>query len=100
MQESLQPSGRHPLFSRGQCPLDGLYLQPSPDQAQFDLGAAGGSVMPAQQAGLKSHDVIMAVNDQKIARTGDLRAATTARQAYWKLTIARGGQVFTTVLGG
>jgi Do/DeqQ family serine protease len=54
----------------------------------------------AAAVGLQKGDVIMAVNDQKIARTGDLRAATTGRQAYWKLTIARGGQVFTTVLGG
>jgi hypothetical protein len=44
--------------------------------------------------------VILAVNDQKIDRTGDLRAATSSRKTYWKLTVARGGQVFTTVLGG
>jgi S1-C subfamily serine protease len=54
----------------------------------------------AAAVGLQKGDVILAVNDQKIARTGDLRAATLARQAYWKLTVARGGQVFTTVLGG
>ena len=54
----------------------------------------------AAAVGLKKGDVILAVNDQKIDRTADLRAATTSRQAYWKLTIARGGQVFTTVLGG
>jgi S1-C subfamily serine protease len=54
----------------------------------------------AAAVGLKKGDVILAVNDQKIDRTADLRAATSNRQAYWKLTVARGGQVFTTVLGG
>jgi S1-C subfamily serine protease len=54
----------------------------------------------AAAVGLKKGDVILAVNDQKIDRTGDLRAATSSRKTYWKLTVARGGQVFTTVLGG
>jgi Do/DeqQ family serine protease len=54
----------------------------------------------ASAVGLQKGDVILSINDQKIARTADLRAATSARQYYWKLTIARGGQVFNTVLGG
>ena len=54
----------------------------------------------ASAVGLKKGDVILAVNDQKIDRTADLRTVTANRQAYWKLTVARGGQVFTTVLGG
>ena len=54
----------------------------------------------ASAVGLQKGDVILSVNDQKIARTADLRAATSARQYYWKLTIGRGGQVFNTVLGG
>ncbi|MDB5597055.1 MAG: serine protease [Hyphomicrobiales bacterium] len=56
----------------------------------------------AAAVGIQKGDVVVAVNDTKIARTADLRtaAATSSRQYYWKLTIGRGGQVFTTVVGG
>ena len=55
----------------------------------------------AANVGLQKGDVIMAVNDQKISRTSDLRAATNVgRQVYWKLVILRNGQVITSVIGG
>ena len=54
----------------------------------------------AASVGLQKGDVVLAVNDAKIARTGDLEKATAARKSYWKLTIGRGGQIFTTVMGG
>jgi Do/DeqQ family serine protease len=59
---------------------------------------ADGSV--AQQLNLQRGDIVLAVNDQKIATTRDLVQVTAARAYYWKLTLARGGQVFTTVVGG
>jgi Do/DeqQ family serine protease len=54
----------------------------------------------AQQLNLQRGDVILAVNDQKIETTRDLEKATVSRAYYWKVTLARGGQVFTTVVGG
>jgi Do/DeqQ family serine protease len=55
----------------------------------------------ASNVGLQRGDVIIAVNDRKIERTSDLRAATNVgRQVYWKLTIFRNGQVITSVIGG
>jgi len=45
-------------------------------------------------------DVILAVNDRKIATTRDLEQATVGRAYSWKITLARGGQVVTTVVGG
>jgi Do/DeqQ family serine protease len=54
----------------------------------------------AQQLNLQRGDVILAVNDQKIETTRDLEKATASRAYYWKVTLARGGQVFTTVVGG
>ncbi len=55
----------------------------------------------AANVGLQKGDVILAVNDRKIERTADLRAATNVgRQVYWKLTIFRNGQIITSVLGG
>jgi S1-C subfamily serine protease len=54
----------------------------------------------AADVGIQKSDIILAVNDTKVATTNDLRKALAARQSYWKLTINRGGQVLTTVLGG
>jgi len=54
----------------------------------------------AQQLNLQRGDIILAVNDQKIGTTRDLASITAGRAYYWKITLARGGQVFTTVIGG
>ena len=54
----------------------------------------------AAEVGLQKGDLIMAVNDAKIAATQDVAKAAATRQNYWKLTIKRGEQVLTTVLGG
>ena len=45
-------------------------------------------------------DVIIAVNDTKIATTADLKRVSVTRPGYWKLSVGRGGQVLTTVVGG
>ncbi len=54
----------------------------------------------AARVGVQRGDVILAVNDTKIARTNDLKRATEERRNWWKLTIGRGGQIFTTVIAG
>lgn len=54
----------------------------------------------AQQLNLQRGDIILAVNDQKIGTTRDLATVTAGRSYYWKIMLARGGQVFTTVIGG
>jgi len=59
---------------------------------------AQGSV--AANVGLQKGDVILAVNDAKIARTAELQRLTETRRNWWKLTLGRGGQVITTALGG
>jgi len=90
-------------------PWLGATLQPVSREIADSLGMdrpAGALVSdviargPAEDAGLQRGDVILAINDQRMARTADLRAATANRQMYWKLTLLRGGQVITTVLGG
>ena len=48
----------------------------------------------------KGEDIVLAINDRKIERTADVRTATARPSAYWKLSINRGGHVFTTVIGG
>ena len=45
-------------------------------------------------------DLILAVNDVTVKTTRDLERAAAGRHNYWKLTIGRGGEVVTTVIGG
>jgi Do/DeqQ family serine protease len=54
----------------------------------------------AEEVGLQKNDVIIAINDEKIASTRDLARVTAARASYWKLTIQRGTEVFTSILRG
>ena len=61
-------------------------------------GVEEGSI--AANVGIQKGDVILAVNDAKIARTGDLQQAAKTPKSVWKLTINRGGQVITSVLRG
>jgi hypothetical protein len=44
--------------------------------------------------------VVLAVNDKKITTTRELEQATSGRPYYWKITLMRGGQILTTVVGG
>jgi S1-C subfamily serine protease len=54
----------------------------------------------AQSLGLQKGDVIVSINDAKIARTKDMEQATSQRRLFWQITIGRGGQLFTTVING
>jgi len=54
----------------------------------------------AAQVGLKKGDVILAVNGEKVATSRELDAALSRRARYWEITIKRGEEVFTAVLGG
>jgi len=52
----------------------------------------------AASVNLQKGDIILGVNDTKIATTRDLERALSGRHAYWKLVVARGGQIITSVL--
>ena len=54
----------------------------------------------AATVNFRKGDVLLSINGKTIANTKDLEEATTGRHYYWKLTIGRGGEVVTTVLGG
>ena len=45
-------------------------------------------------------DLILAVNDVTVKTTRDLERAASRPRNYWKLTIGRGGEVMTSVIGG
>jgi Do/DeqQ family serine protease len=54
----------------------------------------------AAQLGLQKGDRIVAIDGEQVSSTKDLERLQKARNYYWKLTIGRGGEVVTTVVGG
>ncbi|RFB80841.1 DegQ family serine endoprotease [Methylovirgula sp. 4M-Z18] len=54
----------------------------------------------AAEVGVQKGDVILSINDQKIGTTREMAAATASKHYYWKLSLARGGQVITTMISG
>ena len=62
------------------------------------LSLEGGSV--AQSLGFQKGDVLLAVNNEKIATTADLQKVLAQQSRLWRITILRGGQQISVVLGG
>src|SRR5262249_52572598 len=54
----------------------------------------------AAMVNFQKGDVILAINDNAIGTTRDLEKAARLPHDYWKLTIDRGGEVITTMIGG
>ena len=57
-------------------------------------GAAAASV------GFQKGDIILAVNNQKIAKTSDLDKASKTSSRLWRIVVVRGGQQINVTLGG
>src|SRR5436190_22947945 len=55
---------------------------------------------PAASVGFQKGDIILAVNNQKIAKTGDLDKAAKASSRLWRILVVRGGQQINVTLGG
>jgi len=55
---------------------------------------------PAGGVGFQKGDIILAVNNQKIAKTGDLDKASRASSRLWRIVVVRGGQQINVTLGG
>jgi Do/DeqQ family serine protease len=62
------------------------------------LSLEGGSV--AQSLGFQKGDVVLAVNNAKIATTADLQKILSQPSRLWRITILRAGQQISVVLGG
>ena len=54
----------------------------------------------AANVGFQKGDVILGVNNQKIARTSDLEKATKDGSRLWRIKLVRGGQQISVTLGG
>ena len=54
----------------------------------------------AASVGFQKGDIILAVNNQKIAKTSDLDKASKASSRLWRIVVVRGGQQINVTLGG
>ncbi len=55
---------------------------------------------PAQALGLQRGDVIRAINGRRVARILDMQPKLDAGARFWRITIQRGAQLITVVIGG
>jgi Do/DeqQ family serine protease len=55
---------------------------------------------PAASVGFQKGDIIMSVNNQKIAKTGDLDKAAKTSSRLWRIVVVRNGQQINVTLGG
>ena len=102
---------RDAVTLKGRAPFAGATMWNLSPAVSEDLGvesAGGGKVIvgdvasgsPAEELGVQKGDVLVSVNDQKIGDTRELEQVFSQRARYWKLTIERAGEVFTSVVGG
>ncbi|HWF94459.1 MAG TPA: DegQ family serine endoprotease [Xanthobacteraceae bacterium] len=76
---------------------DDLRLDPATDGVVITAVTDGS---PAQSLGFMRGDLVVSVNNQKIAKTRDLEKATSQASRVWRITIMRGGQQMSVVLSG
>ena len=76
---------------------DELRLDPSA-QGVVIVDIANGS--PAQSLGFQRGDLVLSVNNAKIAKTRDLERVAGQQSRRWRITIVRGGQQMSVELRG
>jgi len=76
------------------------------DDLRLDSSAQGvvivdiASGSPAQSLGFQRGDLVVSVNNAKIAKTRDLEKAVGQQSRLWRITIMRGGQQMSVELRG
>jgi Do/DeqQ family serine protease len=108
--ETAPDTGRDEIVIKSRSPFQGAKVANiSPalaDELKLDSSVEGVVVTdladnaPAAGVGFRKGDIILEVNGQKIARTGDLEKATRETSRLWRITVVRGGQQLSVVLGG
>ncbi|HXW70855.1 MAG TPA: Do family serine endopeptidase [Methylocella sp.] len=101
---------RDPLKLKGESPFSGatvINLSPAVIEEMSLRGASDGVVISEIEEGSRAAlvnfqigDVILAIDDESVQTTRDLEKVVSRRHSYWKLTIGRGGEMITTVIGG
>jgi len=108
--ETAPDSGRNEIVLTTRSPFQGAKVANiSPaiaDELHLDGDTEGVVVTDvagdstAAGVGFQKGDVILAVNNQKIARTSDLEKATRDSSRLWRIKLVRGGQQISVTLGG
>jgi Do/DeqQ family serine protease len=107
--ETAPDTGRNELVISGRSPFQGAKVANiSPavaDELHLDADTEGVVVLEpgdgtAANVGFQKGDVILAVNNQKIAKTADLDKAARDTSRLWRITLLRGGQQINVTLGG
>ena len=76
------------------------------DELHLDAGAEGVVVTEladdgtAANVGFQKGDIIVAVNNKKIAKTSDLQRVSGESVRLWRITLVRQGQQINVTLGG
>jgi Do/DeqQ family serine protease len=108
--ETAPDTGRNEMVINARSPFQGAKVANiSPavaDELHLDADTEGvvvlepGDGTTAANVGFQKGDVIMAVNNQKIAKTVDLDKASRESARIWRITVLRGGQQINVTLGG
>jgi Do/DeqQ family serine protease len=103
-------TGRNEIVLTTRSPFQGAKVSNiSPavaDELRLNVDAEGvviieiGEDTTAGSLGFQKGDIILGVNNQKIAKTGDLEKATRESARVWRITLVRGGQQINVTLGG
>jgi S1-C subfamily serine protease len=108
--ETLPETPREEAVIKARSPLLGAKvanLSPAlADELRLDTDTKGVAVTDvesgsmAQNFGLQRGDIVLVVNNAKIETTQDLVRAVSQPSRLWRLTIQRGGQQISAVVGG
>jgi Do/DeqQ family serine protease len=108
--EAAPDTGRDEIVLTSRSPFQGAKVANiSPavaDELHLDADTQGvvvtelGDDTTAANVGFQKGDIIVAVNNQKIVKTGDLEKATQNASRFWRITLTRGGQPIEVTLGG
>ncbi|MBR0718843.1 DegQ family serine endoprotease [Bradyrhizobium liaoningense] len=108
--ETAPDTGRNELVITSRSPFQGAKISTiTPavaDELHLDADTEGvvvteiGDGTAAASVGFQKGDIILAVNNQKIARTSDLEKAAKDQPRLWRITVVRGGQQINVTLGG
>jgi Do/DeqQ family serine protease len=108
--ETAPDGGRNEIVLTGRSPFQGAKVANiSPalaDELHLDSDTAGVVITDladggtAANVGFQKGDIIISVNNQKIAKTADLDKAARESARLWRITLVRGGQQINVTLGG
>src|SRR5215813_987893 len=108
--ETAPDGGRDEITVKARSPFQGAKVANiSPavaDELHLDSQTEGVVVIDlddggtAAGVGFQKGDIILSVNNQKIAKTSDLDKASKASSRLWRIIVVRGGQQINVTLGG